>query len=138
MLQIIYFTTITKITVLARLTRSGFACRNEFLCRNWIPNSLMLIPIENFTEGRSHPPLNKGEDFPAMTGEDSFTHNTFSVAWRRNETFIRYFWGISWRSLKYVCYCCILGILTFHKTMIIMDRKADQMKNDLNYFPTQK
>ena len=138
MLQVIYFTTSTKITVLSGLTRSEFACRNEFPCKNRIPDSLMLIPIENFTDQRSHPPLNKGEDFHCTTGEDSPTRNTVSAAWRRNETLIRYFGGIYQRSLKYVCYRCIPGLLTFHKTMITMDRKADHMKNNLNYFPTQK
>ena len=137
-LQVIYFTTSTKITVLSGLTRSEFACRNEFPCKNRIPDFLMLIPIENFTDQRSHPPLNKGEDFHGTTGEDSPTRNTVSAAWRRNETLIRYFGGIYQRSLKYVCYCCIPGVLTFHKTMITMDRKADHMKNNLNYFPTQK
>ena len=79
-LQVIYFTTSTKITVLSGLTRSEFACRNEFPCKNRIPDFLMLIPIENFTDQRSHPPLNKGEDFHGTTGEDSPTRNTVSAA----------------------------------------------------------
>ena len=73
MLQVICFTTSINIKVLVELTRNEFPLRNEFP---------ILIPqfckshffIENSTHPffayfqTPHPPLSKGEDFPAMKG----------------------------------------------------------------------